>query len=171
MGSLIAVDFRLRKRNSAVTADDCYTLGCRLEEIAGSNHIALHYYEIGLLLDSKHYGMRVNYGNCLLHLGFPQRAKKQWRLAVKICPDRSDAHYNLGYSEAAMGEYHKAIRHLKRAVKADPTFPDALFNLGYSYHKLGKAKQAKKCLDRFLALSPNDECAPQALAMLSGTTP
>ena len=58
--------------------------------------------------------------------------------AIRIKPDLSDTHYNLGILHQKLGQYQKAVSSYKEAIRIKPDFADAHYNLGYTYNKLGR---------------------------------
>ncbi len=78
-------------------------------------------------------------------------ARSEYREAIKVAPDLSDAHYRLGLLEVQQEHPTAAIQALSRAVELDPKNVDARLRLG----------------GLFLSATQYEDARQQALAVLS----
>ncbi len=60
-------------------------------------------------------------------------AIEAYKQAIRINPDDSDSHYNLGYTYGNLGMYEEAIEAWKQAIRIDPDNAAAHVNLGNAY--------------------------------------
>jgi len=83
-------------------------------------------------------GLAVRY----LELGQPHQAVPQLEEAVRLQPDFSPAHYNLGFALTALGRPDEAIAHYRRAIELKPDYPQAHNNLGGVLQAQGAVDEA-----------------------------
>jgi len=67
---------------------------------------------------------------------------------LKIHPEATPIHTNLGVALAGLGRYQEAISEYKIALKQSPTFPAARLNLALAYYKMGYISEASTQLIR-----------------------
>ena len=75
---------------------------------------------------------------CELEDTAPARARRAYRAAVELDPDRADAHANLGRLEPERGRVADAETHYRRALAARPDEPTYWFNLGVALEDQGR---------------------------------
>jgi len=78
-----------------------------------------------------------------------------WRHAVKLDPNSSIAHYNLGRFLAAQGNYADAVTHYRRALSIRPEDTDALNNLGLLLARRGEIEAALEEFQKTVRIDPN----------------
>src|SRR5262249_30341454 len=88
--------------------------------------------------------------------GRPRAGEKLYTRAPKAAPDNFDALHLLGLIKAQAGQMGEAYRLMSAAVKLKPNAPDALVNLANVLHALKRDADALDCLDRALAVRPDD---------------
>ena len=76
-------------------------------------------------------------------------AIEQYKKVIKIKPEYSYAHYNMGCAYISMGKYSKAKYELYAATDLKNTEPDFHYNLALVLKKLNKEKEAKKYLEYY----------------------
>lgn len=78
--------------------------------------------------------------------------------ALRLDPNDTLAHYNLGLLLLRIQHYDTAERHLRRAIELSPQHSDALNNLGLLYHQTDRLDLAIDCFRQALQFTPHD-CA------------
>ncbi|MFZ3071666.1 MAG: tetratricopeptide repeat protein, partial [Thermodesulfobacteriota bacterium] len=94
-------------------------------------------------------------GNAYLNMNRLDEAETAFRTALRIGPDISGLHNNLGviYYKRGMTEF--AIAEYLSAIKIRPGFSIGRKNLGVAYEKLGRLDEAIKEYDRALTIEPD----------------
>jgi len=95
-------------------------------------------------------------GDNFLSLKLYDRAEKALIQALRINPNSANAHYLLGFSLSALGNWEESISHLEKADRVQPNHPEILRCLGWSIFHSGSRKQGLVILERSLHLSPSD---------------
>ncbi len=85
-----------------------------------------------------------------------KKAEKALIQALRLNPLSANAHYLIGFSHSALGNWQISIEHLERADQLQSNHPEILRCLGWSIFHSGERKQGLVILERSLALSPND---------------
>ncbi|XP_038072090.1 protein O-mannosyl-transferase TMTC1-like [Patiria miniata] len=93
--------------------------------LAGKHREGLKHATVALQLDpdaddARKAGLLFDIGNCLKELARDQQAIQSYREAVKLNPNLSSAHLNLGAMLHLKGDYAQARRHYNEALKLDP---------------------------------------------------
>ncbi|MCG8372282.1 MAG: tetratricopeptide repeat protein [Balneolales bacterium] len=94
------------------------------------------------------------------------RAEANFRKAITLEPDNTDARLGLGYLYRALGEYDKMQHHFKAAVKIDPLSLPAKLDYAYSFLINEDFGKAKGVFDEILELDPVFRSAYEGLAFL-----
>src|SRR3990172_3448983 len=82
-------------------------------------------------------------------------AKNNYLKAVKLSPDFSMAHNNLGTIYLGQKDYERAIKHFKTSISKNPKNANAHNNLGNAYKATGKFDKAISCYQKALDINPN----------------
>ena len=92
-------------------------------------------------------------------------AKKQQllRQAVRLCPNHSDAHNNLGVLLEQQQNYSKALYHYQRAIANDSDYTEAWIGMGDIYYQ---QNQFPLSLEAYLHACTSDQQARQRVAEL-----
>src|SRR3984957_8404591 len=85
-----------------------------------------------------------------------REAEKIYARVLKAVPNNFDALNLLGTVKAQQGHIGESHRLFNAAVKANPAAPQGLSNLVQALHALKRGGEALECLDKALALAPND---------------
>jgi len=97
--------------------------------------------------------------------GQHEKAIKEGRRAVDLCPNSADAHNFLGLTYYWAGYHEDAISSLRKAIRLNPFPPERyLLPLGYAYRDVGMYKEANIELMKVLHQSPNHLRAKVGLA-------
>jgi predicted O-linked N-acetylglucosamine transferase (SPINDLY family) len=83
-------------------------------------------------------------------------AEKQFGLAVKINPDNSPLHNNLGSALLGLNRPQEALAAYDRATALDPVNWEALYNRGNALAALKRFEQALASYDKSIALFPQN---------------
>lgn len=113
-----------------------------------------------------HAGLRIASGAVLFSSGNIDRAKRQFAMAIKLAPQMSDAHYNLGLAEARTGNYREGIEHYRMAIQIEPTRADFYNNLAVAHAALGVSSEAMSDYRKAIALKADYALAHYNLACL-----
>ncbi|XP_076053492.1 protein O-mannosyl-transferase TMTC1-like [Oratosquilla oratoria] len=106
--------------------------------------------------------MHYNYANLQKDLGRTAQALHHYRQALRLWPDHSSAHNNLGTLLADPGE---AERHFLLALQCHPRHARAFFNLARLRQKQGRVSEAVTLLEESLR---HDATNRDAVATLAG---
>jgi len=91
---------------------------------------------------------------------------EQCREALRIDPDFSEAHYNLGVGLYTSGRRDEAVTHWLRAIALDPDHAEAHVNLGAARYEAGRLDEAERYLARAVRLRPDLAAARNALGIV-----
>ena len=82
-------------------------------------------------------------------------AQDLYHQVLKIDPNHTDTHNNLGVIFQKLGENQKAKECYEKAIAINPNYADAHHNLGNLFKKLIDFKKAKDCFEKTIAINPN----------------
>jgi len=89
-------------------------------------------------------------------IDFPSLAAyERYREALRISPDRADAHYNWGNALFAAGQLEEAIDHYREAVRLDPNAAEAYNNWGRALAQQGQWTEAISKYREALRIRPH----------------
>lgn len=91
-------------------------------------------------------------------------AVKEYREFLKLHPEATAIHSNLGASLAGLGQFEEAIHEYKIALKQGPGLPGLRLNLALAYYKTGRIGDAVDELVRVHKESPDNRQATLLLA-------
>lgn len=86
-----------------------------------------------------------------------------YREFLKIHPEATPIHTNLGVALAGLGRYEEAVSEYKTALKQSPGSPAARLNLALAYYKMGYISEASTQLARVHREDPANMQAVQLL--------
>ena len=92
---------------------------------------------------------------CNLGLTQFKAAINNYEQLLKITPNNSEAHNNLGYCLYKIGILESAIDSYKQAVLIKPDFAQAYYNLGLTYFDAGKIEAAIDSYKKALLIKPD----------------
>ena len=98
--------------------------------------------------------------NCLFYLY--EKARENLEKALDIQPDFFIAELNLGRTEVALGNLHRAKLLFEEVVKNNPQNPEVLFELGKTYRYLGDYNNAILALKGAIEYTDDSELAVEA---------
>jgi len=82
-------------------------------------------------------------------------AQKLYNQVLRIKPNHSQAHNNLGVIFNQLREFKKAKDCFEQAIAINPSYVDAHNNLGNIFKELGEHQKAKDCYVKAIELNPN----------------
>ena len=82
-------------------------------------------------------------------------AQEHYNQVLKINPNHSQAHNNLGVIFEKLEDYNKAKSYYKKATEIDPNSANAHNNLGAILQELGEKQKAKECYEKAIEIDPN----------------
>jgi tetratricopeptide (TPR) repeat protein len=91
----------------------------------------------------------------LMRHGNFEEAVRRYRAALKLAPQDSDVHYNLGIALARAGRHEEALASLRRSLAIGPGAADAHVNIGDSLQALGRHADAIASYAQALVLQPD----------------
>jgi tetratricopeptide (TPR) repeat protein len=91
-------------------------------------------------------------------------AVKEYREFLKLHPEATPIHSNLGAALAELGRFEEAIPEYRTALRQSPRFTQARLNLAIAYYKMGQISDASTQLARVHTEDPRNH---QALLLLS----
>ncbi|HEX6806279.1 MAG TPA: tetratricopeptide repeat protein [Terriglobales bacterium] len=81
-------------------------------------------------------------------------ATKEYREFLKLHPEATAIHSNLGAALAGLGRFEEAVSEYKIALKQSPRMPGARLNLALAYYKMGRISDASPQLEKVHAEDP-----------------
>jgi len=91
-----------------------------------------------------------------------------FRQAIRLNPNFSDAHNNLGIDLGDRDELDNAIYQFQQAIRARPDYDEPYHNLGLAYYKQGKIREAREMFETALKINPDNAGAKEMLNSLEG---
>jgi len=91
------------------------------------------------------------------------KALKLYEKAIRVKPDKEDAHYNAALIYDKRGEYGKALRHYMVSLRLKPSSGTS-YNIAMIYQSLNRITPAIKFYKLAIKLNPNNENAHYNLA-------
>jgi tetratricopeptide (TPR) repeat protein len=86
-------------------------------------------------------------------------AVKSFEEAVRLIPDKAEAHYRLADIYVQQGKFDLAIPEYKRAIELDPNLAKPYQGLGLIYTKKGKADEAIRYYEEAIKRDPYDSAS------------
>src|SRR5579859_7798315 len=90
-------------------------------------------------------------------------AVPEYQQFLKLHPEATAIHSNLGAALAGLGRYEEAVAEYKIALQQSPRLPSARLNLALAYYKMGHIADAATQLERVHTEAPSNH---QALIVL-----
>lgn len=136
--------------------------------VGGFDTEAVSAYQELLELDPRHALAHRNLGAVLCKLGRYKEAEQQFRRAIAIKRNDTDALCKLGTVLRWRGLIAESETPLRRAVKLNPRHPDAQNSLGSTLVVLGRLKDARSCFEKALKMAPRNVDALTGLGAIAG---
>ena len=95
-------------------------------------------------------------GDNFLSMREYEKAEKALIQALRINPTSANAHYLIGFTYSALGNWKESIDHLEHSDRLQANHPEILRCLGWSIYHSGEKKQGLVILERALNLAPSD---------------
>jgi tetratricopeptide (TPR) repeat protein len=122
----------------------------------------------------KHAALHVDHGKQQLRQGFYDEARDNFRKALVLDPDNTEAHLGLASAQIALNDLSGARSELDSTLRSKPN-PDAYVALGQLNLKENKLEAANEAVAQALRMEPGNGAAlqlkQQLAAKLSGTLP
>ena len=125
-----------------------YNQGCLAETVLIGKKLARQY-PLALIL----YEIL---GASNLALGNISKTLKNYKKAIQINANHTDAYNNIGIVLFDQGNYDKAIEHFQKAVEIEPSFGNAHYNLGNALKEKGDLEKAIESYKNSLLINPKD---------------
>ena len=90
-------------------------------------------------------------------------AVKEYREFLKVHPEATAIHSNLGAALAGLGRFEEAIPEYKTALRQSPRLPGARLNLALAYYKMGRLTDAATELEKVRSEDPSNAQAALVL--------
>jgi tetratricopeptide (TPR) repeat protein len=110
-----------------------------------------------------------------LEKGARHMASKRFGRAIDVLktipeeyPDIDNVYMLIGTSYIQLNRLEDAFTYFDKAMKADPDYPAHWYNLGAAYLHKGYVAKARECVNKALALNPDEEVKEKAENLLSG---
>jgi len=100
------------------------------------------------------------------YVGRLDEAEKEYREAIKINPNFTLAHYNLGNLLKNSNQFEKAEKEFRKAIKINPNLAPAHYNLGNLLKNLKRLEEAEKEYREAIKINPNLAEAHNNLGLL-----
>lgn len=94
-------------------------------------------------------------GACLVGVGRPAEAVEQYRRAVRLKPDHTEALNNLGALYIDLERIDEAMACFRRALAIDAGYADAHFNMGHALRASGDLDGARGCFQAAVNAAPD----------------
>lgn len=106
-----------------------------------------------------------NRAAALQRQGKLDEAAAEYRAVIKLKPDYTEAHANLGVVLARLGKYNEAIDAYETALRLNPNLTPIKLNLGIAHYRAGQFAKAVEALNSFLERQPDSAQARQLLGI------
>jgi len=104
---------------------------------------------------SQNYMAHRIYGNTLAKAGKIDEAIAQYKEAIRVKPNYSEAYYSLGVAETGRDRMDQAMAYYRRAINIDGNYALARNNLGYALLMRGEYYEALKQFQEAVRISPD----------------
>ncbi|MHC4213705.1 MAG: tetratricopeptide repeat protein [Planctomycetota bacterium] len=112
-----------------------------LKNLSNYNNVSAEYhYQLGRLQEE---------------LGLYGEAMDNYKVALDLSPEHSDAIFHLAYRCDLSGDEQAAIDYYKQLTVSIPVHVNALLNLAVLYEDMGEYSKAAMCVDKVLEYHPN----------------
>jgi tetratricopeptide (TPR) repeat protein len=110
--------------------------------------------------------MHVNYGRDLFSEARFEEAINHFLLALKVCPDYTDAHKGLGIVFNETGRFDKAVERFNKVLSSEPDSPSIHDELGFALAHQGKLNQAAIHFKKVLQIDSENISVMNNLAVI-----
>ena len=93
-------------------------------------------------------------------------AQNLYNQVLKIDPNHTGAHNNLGDIFKDLGENQKAIGCFEKAIAINSNYAHAHYNLGNTFKDLGELEKSKECYEKVISIDPNNSEALNNLGVI-----
>lgn len=142
--------------------------GGAVRERAEANPLKVDTTGNGLILNITACDAALEKGARLMASGKFKRAINVFKTIPEEYTDIDNAYMLIGTSYIQLDRLEDAITYFDKAVKSDPDYPAHWYNLGTAYFHKGYVAKSRECLNKALALNPDEEVKENAEKVLSG---
>jgi superkiller protein 3 len=128
----------------------------KVESEKGNLDEAVRFYDLAITTADGYYpDALLHKGFILLQLDRTKEAADAYKEAIRLRPDYSEAHYNLGLLFHRDEDYRQALRHYRRAVFVEPSYAKAWYNAGVVFRSKGEPDSARYYFEQALTYKPD----------------
>ena len=99
--------------------------------------------------------LQYNIAQVYVMLGRLEEGLAYYRNAIRMDPNYSEYHNEVGNILQEMGEFRSAVQHYERAIECSPPYPEVYFNKAVCHARLEELDEALACFDFTLELEPD----------------
>jgi predicted Zn-dependent protease len=100
-----------------------------------------------------HYMLGFCYARNVAEPDHERKAEEQLNEALRLHPNHSGAHFELGRLLRLRGQPAQAVSHLETAARLNPHYPPTFYNLAQAYRRLHQPDKARAAQKKFEALN------------------
>jgi len=123
--------------------------------LAGNPQAAVEHYRRALKLNPGDAKLHYNLSLALDHLGDKPAEQNELETAIRLDPNLSVAHNQLGFLAVSDRRFAEAERDFKTAIQIDSKYAEAQNNLGVLYSQQGKDSEAAELFQQAIGNDPN----------------
>jgi tetratricopeptide (TPR) repeat protein len=99
--------------------------------------------------------LQYNIAQVYVMLGRLEEGLAYYRNAIRMDPNYSEYHNEVGNILQEMGEFRSAVQHYERAIECSPPYPEVYFNKAVCHARLEELDESLACFDFTLELEPD----------------
>jgi tetratricopeptide (TPR) repeat protein len=99
--------------------------------------------------------LQYNIAQVYVILGRLEEGLEYYRNAVRMDPNYSEYHNEIGNILQEQGQFQAAIEHYETAIESSPPYPEVYFNKAVCHARLGQFDDALRCFNTSLELEPD----------------
>jgi tetratricopeptide (TPR) repeat protein len=151
------------------TKDNGYLVLLRLGYLhfsSGLSAEAMQYYQQAIKQRPFAIEPRLGMANAAAQANNWSQVQSQYEAILRIDPNQTYVHYQLGMIKYNKKDYAHALRHFEKVANLYPADFDGMIMLAWTHFRLGKLKEAKVLFQQVLWLRPNNPSALEGLSMI-----
>lgn len=162
-------DLKLAITTLQATKDNGYLVLLRLGYLHYSSGLAaeaVQYYQQAIKQRPFAIEPRLGMANAAAQANNWTQVQAQYEAILRIDPNQTYVHYQLGMIKYNRKEYTNALRHFEKVVNLYPADFDGLIMLAWTHFRIGKLKEAKVLFQQVLMLRPNNPSALEGMSLI-----